>query len=603
MIKAMIKATSKSTITLFATTLLAIITLASTTAWAQQGQDQGQRKQVVDITVTEIAGGNAYITPGEDAGLRMGQSVRIRNREYRVIAVTADTAVIDLSSATGRRRRGAAVREGDRGTVEVTIRSREQGGIAPPRPLSEFDGQWNAAVVPASTQNPANVPLGSATASGRVKATLMASVATLLPANNNRPDRVDDVDSVTSLWLGARIRAQPWRERPFGFDADVAVAQWIGDGLDDDFDLGRFSRSNVRVRELMARYGEGDGFIAGLGRLRYAASTLGLLDGARVESPAFLGGRMRVSAFGGVLPDPLDSVPDTEVARFGIESTYAAPDINLRPFISLVAHGSIFDGELDERRLSTYARVYPGPLEIMAHAELSMFDSDNPWGANTVELTAAGLDTAVRFGNTRIGVRFDARQPERSLFLQSLLSPQLLTNWTCTTEPRLPNQLPEPCNGDSDLRYSAAAHAHVELGRIIVSGGLSAIGIDSDDDTFETTSGFADVRLVRLFSNTRAHVGFLATQSRYLNTVATRISVGSPIGYGAAVVDASAYYRPAILSYSAAEDTIMEHRIGTDILFDVMPELDVTATVEFISGDDAGGIGLFATAVWQTSFL
>jgi hypothetical protein len=543
---------------------------------------QGEQR-TIELRVIEVAGGRAYVQPGEDAGLRVGQDVIIDGRRYRVVAVESDHAVIDV----GERR----LREGERGRAQVSTSSVTGSAIARPVPLSEFEGQWTPPVRPAEQQNPERVPLGGGGGSGRYRVAVLAGAMSWLPL-------VDEAEPVTHATVGARIHAEPWQEQPFSFDADVAVSLWLGEDLDTDLStgtaaLGRDSRPIVRVRELAAQYGDAASpIIAGLGRLRYAAMTLGLLDGVRLASPSM--GNLRVAAFGGVVPDTLDGAPAFDHRRFGVEAVYHAPKSSWQPFLSVVAHGSQFDGELDERRLSGYASTFRGPLAMTAYGELSMFDEDNPWGASQAELTAAGVDASLRSGNTRFGMRLDMRSPERSYWLASLLPP----GWLCTAIPQpAGSPLPEPCTGHRDVRYSAAADARVDLDRLFVSGGASLISLSSGE-AIDAASGFADVQIRELAGQYRANLGVYATHAAFMDSVAVHASAGGPVP-SLETLDLALFYRPAFLIYSASVEGVLDHRFGVDMLYTPSPRLDLALTLEGMAGVDITGVGAFATAVWR----
>jgi hypothetical protein len=550
------------------------------------GQAGAVQERTIEVRVLELAGGRAYITPGENAGLRVGQDVIIDGRRYRVVAVESDHAVIDV----GDRR----LREGERGRAQVSVRSATGSPLPPTVPLSEFEGQWTAPVRPAEQQNPQRVPLGAGGAgSGRYRVTLLAGAASVFPL-------VDEAEPVTHATLGARVHAEPWQETPFWFDADAAVSLWLGEDLEQDQStgtaaLGASSRPLVRVRELALYYGDAAApLMAGLGRLRYAASTVGLLDGVRLASPSF--GNVRVAAFGGVVPDALDGEPTPDHRRFGLETIYHAPRSDWQPFVSVVAHGSQFDGELDERRLSSYVSAFRGPMAMTAYAELSMFDEDNPWGAEQIELTAAGVDASIRAGgpsNTRYGLRLDMRTPERSYWLASLLPP----SWLCTAVPQpAGTPLPEPCDGFRDVRYAAAADVRIDRGRLALAGGATLISVSSGDPV-EAVSLFVDARMLELMGRYRGNLGLYATHAAFLDSVALHASAGGPML--ADGVDLSLFYRPALLLYSASVTPILDHRYGVDMVYTPTPRLDVALTLEGMTSADVAGVGAFATAVWR----
>ncbi|WP_428264547.1 hypothetical protein, partial [Haliangium sp.] len=455
----------------------------------------------ITVRVVEIAGGVAYLTPGERAGLRAGQTARIGRQRYRIVAVTRDSAVIELGKA------GRGLREGLRGQVKKSKRQPGQEGRErrAPVPPDAFARVWRPARLPAQAQAPDPVPLmGVPGDSGRVRAAVYGTAASVIPLQG-------EYDPVTRLAVGGRLHAEPWRSTPVGIDADLALTHWSGIELDPDF--GADSRPPLRVRELRLRYGDERSPLAGIGRLRYAAATVGALDGVRVRTPR-LGG-LSLAAFGGYVPDPTTTEPDLGMSRFGVELAYSDPTSTWRPSAELVAHGSRFDGALDERRLSAYAGVHGEALSLMGYAELSAFERDNPWGAEPVELTAAGVDTSVRAGAVQLGARLDRRVPERSRWLASLL-PQ---SWLCTARPSAEiDPVSEPCDGQRHARTLATADARYQGRAVAVTAGASAVG-SSSGALSEELAAFADLRATGVVRRGRLHLGALITRGGLLSTL------------------------------------------------------------------------------------
>ena len=138
-------------------------------------------------------------------------------------------------------------------------------------------------------------------------------------------------------------------DRPLGADVDASL-RLFGSGWDSG------SRAPVFVRAAMLRWGDPADPSLAFGRLRYAATSVGMLDGGRV---AYRSGNLEVAAFGGVVPDPVSGAPDTAASRFGTEVTYDAPSA-WHPHLALAAHGSTWNGQLDERRLSLAASANHG---------------------------------------------------------------------------------------------------------------------------------------------------------------------------------------------------------------------------------------------------
>lgn len=338
----------------------------------------------VEVTVAEIAGTKAYLRPGASAGVRRGSKVVFDRHEYEVVLATASYAIVDLDRHP--------LREEQKGRATVTEEREEQAApLKRPRPMAAFDGVWPPADAPADAQRPRPVPLGETARDRRFDVRFTTVAGAVLPLGSR------------GRFLGrgelvARVHAEPF-SAPVAFDLDASLQQWIGPGVDAR--AGSQARPLVRVRELLVGYGAAPGFYGGIGRMRYAASTLGALDGARVRTG--LGAGFSVGAFGGMLPNPLSAAPSLAAARFGVEATYSAPEAGARPEAALVAHGSTFDGRLDERRLSGVFALFPGSSRFGGHFELSSFESGNPWNAAPLELTAGGVDASVRSGAFEVG--------------------------------------------------------------------------------------------------------------------------------------------------------------------------------------------------------
>src|SRR6185369_3872102 len=100
--------------------------------------------------------------------------------------------------------------------------------------------------------------------------------------------------SIGRAELDARVHGEPILGVPFAFDVDLSLARWFAANLGAR--EGGDARPLLWVREALMSYGAG-GFYAGLGRMRYAASTLGTLDGTRLVAP--IGEGASIGAFGG----------------------------------------------------------------------------------------------------------------------------------------------------------------------------------------------------------------------------------------------------------------------------------------------------------------
>jgi hypothetical protein len=331
--------------------------------------------------------------------------------------------------------------------------------------------------------------------------------------------------------------------------------------------------------------------------MRYAASTLGTLDGLRVSAP--LGAGFSVGAFGGVLPNPLSGAPATDAQRFGVEATYNRPELDLRPEAAIVVHGSTFGGTLDERRISGVVGLYPGPARLGGHFEVSSFPSDNPWKASPIELTAAGLDASTRFGVFELGARFDLRQPDRSRWLASYLPP----TWFCRTIPAPPGTPPgpEPCDGSVSTRALGAVDAGVEIGPVsIVVGGTKIGDLTQTGGAPDMTGGFATGRVLYIARVARVDVSTNYSTATYLNMYGG--SAGPGVSLFGDLVDLSSYYRYERLKYRSVSASLTQSAFGgTAMLF---PSAVVLFTLqgEAITGDDVKAFMVLGTALFRPRF-
>jgi hypothetical protein len=322
--------------------------------------------------------------------------------------------------------------------------------------------------------------------------------------------------------------------------------------------------------------------------MRYAASTLGMLDGARVSAP--VGSGFAVGAFGGLLPHPMSGAPSLAATRFGVEATYNRDDLALRPDAALVVSGSTFDGRLDERRLSGVASVYPGDARLGAFFQLSAFDRGNPWNASALALTAAGLDASVHAGPMRFGARVDTRTPERSLWLASFLP----VTWFCATAPA---GGVERCEGKTPTLAQGLLDAGVDVGSFSLSAGVTRsvdLGLSGAPSAF---GGFVASRVVRIADVLRLDATGHYSKATYMDIVGG--SFGPGLGLLGDTLDVSAYYRGGTLRYSAMPELLVQHAVGGAVVVIPGPTLLFAFQGETLFGDDARALMLFGTATWR----
>lgn len=530
----------------------------------------------VDVTVIEVAGGRAYVRPGAAAGVRRGATIKLASgRELTVVSATSTYAVAEVGDA--------APREDETGRATVVPEQSEAvATLKAPRPLTAFAGVWPEAEAPAASQHPRPVPLGDPARNRRWDVRLSMSGGAIVPLDHRSP-------FVANAEVGARLHAEPFAA-PLAFDVDGSLRQWVGPGVDTR--EGASARQLLFVRELFARYGRPEASYVGIGRMRYAASTLGTLDGARAQ--VVLGSGFAVSAFGGALPSPLSAEPTLNAQRFGVEGTYSAPESLLRPEAALVAHGSTFEGSLDERRISGVFGIFPGHSRLGGHFEVSNFSASNPWGASSIELTAAGLDGSVGLGPVQIGARADVSQPIRSKWLASYLPP----SWLCigTPAPGAGAAGPDVCDGREN-RFVGSVDASLVLDHVMLAAG-GTLSRDLNIRSLPTMVGaFGTARVMRIARVLRLEATGNYATSTYVD--AWGASGGPGISLFADTLDLSTYYRYGTLTYRAGTGSLTQHGVGVFAVLLPSPVLSFTLQGEGLFGDDAQGALVLVGAVWR----
>jgi hypothetical protein len=531
----------------------------------------------VEVTVFEVAGGRAYLQPGAQGAVRRNATVTLKGKEYRVVQASDSYAVIELGDEP--------VREKDKGRASIVPEEEDRPTeLPPPRPVSTWQNAWTAEEAPAGAQQPRYVPIGEQERNRKYDVTVTLASGGIVPLRNQPGS------SLFFLQLGARVHAEPWAA-PAAFDFDGSLQQWAAADLSSR--VGGTTRSWLWVRELLASYGTG-GWYAGLGRMKYAASTLGTLDGARVQAP--LGEGFSVGAFGGFLPNPLGGEVSLDAQRFGMEARFHRPDLDVRPEAALVVHGSTFGGALDERRVSGMFGLYPGPSRFGGHFEVSAFDPNNPWKASPVEVTAAGLDQSVRVGSFEFGGRFDILQPERSRWLATFLP----SSWFCKTVPAGGGASPvgEPCDGASTTRGLGSISASVILGDVSLAvGGTAMVEVPQTDAEPRVLGVFASGRIVRIFKVLRLEGSASYSNATYMDMFGG--SAGPGISLIDNALDVGAYYRIAAIQYASLPSNVLENAVGGTAVLFPSSTMMFTLQGEGITGNDVSSLFLFGTVAWR----
>jgi len=526
----------------------------------------------IEVQVVQVAGTQAYLQPGASGGIHRGARVMISHKQYPVVETTDSYAAIEVGKDPPA--------ELDRGQASIVGAEEEKPTqLPPPRPLSTWEHGWPQASAPADSQTARFVPLGGRERDRRWDVRLSMAAGGVLPLSGG--------GGIGHAELNARVHAEPFHG-PGALDLDVSLQRWFAADLATR--NGSDARPLLWLRELLLSRDVG-AWYAGIGRMRYAASTLGPLDGASAR--ARVGEGLFVGAFGGLLPNPLSAEPSLDAQRFGVEASYSRPELELRPEAALVIHGSTFHGSLDERRISGTFGVYPGLSRIGGYFEVSNFSADNPWGAHPIELTAAGFDASARIGAFRAGARLDLLQPVRSRWLASFLP----TSWLCRTVPTA-GAGPEPCDTSVSTRVVGTVDGGVEVGNVSLTVGGTATRDPTQTGGAPSASGaFAAGRIVRIAKIARVEASGSYSEATYLNMVSAWLGPGATLLQDA--LDLSVYYRTASLRYRTGGASLLQNGVGAAAA--IFPNSDIAFALqtEATVGPDTKAFLVFGTAMWH----
>jgi len=508
------------------------------------------------VEVIELSGGEAYLSSGNARGLRVGTTVRFGRKQRRVLRANRLYAVVSA----------AGLRLGSRGTALIAPASPSDKRLPEPRALSAFAGQWPVTASPAALQHPKRVRISTLTAArSKNDASLSTSAVGFVPLRDGDPaaGRAD---------LRARIRVSSDSRVPVEFRGDVAVQTWFG-RYATGIATGD-ARPMLQARELALSLGAADDYRAHLGRLRYAAANLGPLDGARLEAARL--GPVRLAGFGGLLPDPISGGIDSNTGRFGLELDVRSERDGSLPELTLVAHGSVFRGRMDERRLFASTQLWPGDHRLQAYAEAALFDRDNPWGRPSVDLSAAGADMDLRFGAVRLNARVDMRKPERSYWLAHSLP----ASWLCSTASV---QAVTACAQSDDTRY--LAQALVGWTGQDLAAQLDGAWMSSSDPALGRNAMLhALVRSARPLGPIDFGLGgSFETGNLLLTNLGLRANAG--INVAEDRLRLTAYYRPARRFYTASLGARWEHGAGVGVHVSPTPALSLDLLGDARLGD------------------
>jgi hypothetical protein len=523
----------------------------------------------ITVKVVDAAGGTVYLEPGRAAGILPKATLRLGNHDYVVTEVTEKTCAIHVD--------GVVVQLGEAGTVEATpgAASRTQQ-LPKPHALEEFKDQWPAAAHPADGQEPKRVPLGGGRAPGRAHVTVIAQG--MGSVDKSGVDGQAEARVVSSFELMS--------DRPLAADLDLAIRGFAA-GWNTP------TRQVFFARAAALRYGDAADPRFAVGRLRYAAAAVGMLDGARVAARV---GAYQIAAFGGLVPDPVSGRPDTGAARFGAEASYDDPTAPWQPHLALTAHGSTWQGAVDERRLSMYFSAGRHGTFMSGWAEAQSFASDNPFGADALEITGAGASAEYRHGATHVGFDLTFLRPERSLrllsaFAQASISP----DWLCTRTAQAAGAMAEPCTG-GDYWAAATGSAGWRGGAWSVDA-VGSIGQTHSLTDSTDLSGY--LRTAYHSGSSRYELGGSSGRS------ATARWLAAEIGWGmnpSRRTDLVLRYRPEFLDYRAlttAEAPILLHSVTADLRFAKSAEVDLGVSAIGTTGADRDALVMLTTLAWR----
>ncbi len=519
------------------------------------------RADKLAVEVIEVAGEQAYVQPGEAAGLTIGAEIKLGKRSFKVVGVTRDAAAIALD--------GATLKVGARGVANVTPGATVVVEQRPtPAGLDTYRAQWPTAARPADAQTPTPVPLGSGRPPGALQFTGWASGLGVVAGQR---------DTLVAGEIGARASYQPWRERPLAADVDVA-ARLSSAGRGG-------ARTPLQVRAAQLRWGSADDPRVAIGRLRWASTSTGMLDGARVAARF---GTVELAGFGGLVPDAATGGVEPSATRFGAELVYDDARGAWQPRVAVEVHGSTWNGAVDERRLAIDAEAHHGNLTLDSYAEAQAFAADNPWGAKAVELVGAGAGLRWRRRGSHAGLDASIARPERSLRLDAALP----ADWLCVREPGVAGA-DEACQG-GDLWADATVSAGLLRPRWSVDAGLSA-GTTHGDGVSTDASAFALGSLRVLPMGGRLELGAAGGRAAFLDWAAGDVGV---VLAPTRRLGAALRYRAERRVYTGALQPLLAHALLGDVRWAHGPTLDVAVTAGVITGD-LDALTLLTTVSWR----
>lgn len=515
----------------------------------------------VPVKVVEVAGDVAYVSPGREAGVVAGATVHVGGGDYKVLDATAQTAVIKIDP--GR------IHIGDTGTADATpgVISSGAAKLPPPHPPEAFVGQWPTAVLPSATQSPTPVALGG----GR---TVKGTHLTVLAKGYGAIDRNSHDGSAEARVIASFDLMQ---DRPLAADLDVAGRAFLA-----GFDSGTHTPLFVRTAQL--RYGDDRDPRLAIGRLRYAASAVGMLDGGRAAARF---STFEVAAFGGLVPDPLGGKPDTGAARFGGEAIYDGVEQPWQPRVALTAYGSTWQGAVDERRLALTASATHDALRLDGWTELQSFPSGNPFDAKPLELTGAGTTAEWRKRGRHLGIDVTYLKPERSRRLLAALP----LEWLCKPL-RVQGDLATTCGG-----VGSWTTANTSIGTSGRTWNLDGIGsLTYSDGIYRGLESSGYLRGEKRFGPVRTEAAVSGGKASFGAWTAAEVGAGYMASHA---LDIAARYRPEYLDYVASTGPMLLHSVIADVRYATSTATDISVSGVGTTGEDRHSVALLVLLAWR----
>ncbi len=511
----------------------------------------------VPVRVIELAGEQAYLEPGRAAGLTPGTEVLLQGQRLLILEATERTSVVHPGALR--------LTVGERGSATVAAATQaDSTAIAAPRPAARWAEQWPKAIAPATTQRPQPVPLGVRPNGGQ----LHLAVQGWAYAAGNLDHQAASGE--------ARVSTRYQASRALAMELDVAARAYsAGFGA---------ARPPVLVRAAELRLGPSEAPRLIAGRLRYAAATVGLLDGARASLER---GSLGLAAFGGIVPDPQSGKPTPQAARFGAELSYRLEHTAWQPQLLVTAHGSTWDGTLDERKLSAAISAGGEHTWLDGWAEAQAFDAHNPWGAARLELVGAGAAARLRTARSHAGIDLSFLRPDRSARLAAALPLELL----CLPVLEV-GDLATRCAG-GQWWSSASASGGTRIGPWALDA-IASLGYERSAATGGTRS--LALRGERALGALQLDAELSAGKTRFASF--TGAALGATYAL-AARTELTARYRPELIDHTAGSGPTLLHAVLAEARLAPLSSLDLVTSALAQLGADQQTLALWLSLSWR----